>query len=245
MRRLLAILAVTLIASACSGEKAESRILVSAASSLGEVFAALEAEYEAAHPGADIVLNIAGSSLLREQVLAGAPVDVFAPASQDIMVDIQRADLSDGESQVFARNLLEIAVPLGNPAGVVGLGDFARDDLFLGLCASQVPCGELAREALASAGVVPQPDTDEPNVRSLLTKIETGELDAGIVYVSDVRASGDVEGITIPDDVNVVAEYPIAVIDDAPNQTGALQFVGFVLSDQGQRILADHGFETP
>ena len=233
--------------SACGGSSEVSdEIRVSAASSLSEVFAELEAAFEAASPGVDVVLNFGGSSLLREQILAGAPVDVYASASRDTMASIIEAGLSEGDSTVFARGLLEIAVPVGNPAHVTGLDDFADEELFIGLCDQPVPCGDLARQVLARAGVDPAVDTGSPNVRSLLTKIEAGELDAGIVYVTDVRsAQGRVIGIAIPDAVNVTAEYPISVLADGPNTEGAKAFVQFVLSEIGQMILARHGFMTP
>jgi molybdate transport system substrate-binding protein len=150
------------------------------------------------------------------------------------------------EPQNFVTNLLEIAVPAGNEAGVSGLGDFANPDLLIGLCAEEVPCGEFGREALANAGVTPSIDTDEPDVRSLLTKVEAGDLDAGIVYVTDVMAAGDaVEGIEIPSDENVVATYPIAALSDAANPDTADAFVEFVLSDEGQEILRSYGFDAP
>jgi molybdate transport system substrate-binding protein len=143
-------------------------------------------------------------------------------------------------------NLLEIAVPAGNEAGVTGLDDFANPDLLIGLCAEEVPCGEFGREALANAGVTPSIDTNEPDVRSLLTKVEAGDLDAGIVYVTDVMAAGDtVEGVEIPVDDNVIATYPIAALTDAANPDAADAFVEFVLSDEGQEILQSYGFDLP
>lgn len=222
------------------------RVRVSAASSLSDVFAELESAFEAANPGVDVILNLGGSPLLREQILAGAPVDVYASASAGTMAPIVEAGLSEGEPTVFARGLLQIAVPVGNPADVTGLDDFGNEELFIGLCDQPVPCGELARQVLVRAGVDPVVDTGAPNVRSLLTKIEAGELDAGIVYVTDVRSvSGRVDGIAIPDAMNVAADYPIAVLAEGPNRDGARAFVDFVLSEIGQTILAGHGFVTP
>ena len=137
-------------------------------------------------------------------------------------------------------------MPAGNEAGVTGLDDFANPDLLIGLCAEEVPCGEFGREALANAGVTPSIDTNEPDVRSLLTKVEAGDLDAGIVYVTDVLAAGDaVEGIDIPADENVIATYPIAALTDAANAEVADAFVEFVLSDEGQEILDSYGFDAP
>ncbi len=137
-------------------------------------------------------------------------------------------------------------MPAGNEAGVTGLDDFANDALLIGLCAEEVPCGEFGREALANAGVTPAIDTNEPDVRSLLTKVEAGELDAGIVYITDVLAAGDsVEGIDIPPEDNVIATYPIADLTEAANAEAAEAFVAFVLSEEGQQMLADFGFAAP
>src|SRR5690606_34956034 len=132
--------------------------------------------------------------------------------------------------QVFATNLLQIAVPTGNPAGITGLDDFADDELLIGLCAEGVPCGDFARQALAKAEVIPEVDTNETDARALITKIEAGELDAGIAYVTDVLASEGVDGIDIATESNVVAEYTIAALDRGANPAGAEAFVAFVLS---------------
>jgi molybdate transport system substrate-binding protein len=236
--------AVLLALVACGSSPASAqRVYVSAAASLTDVFAAMESAFEEATPGVDIVLNLAGSSTLRDQILEGAPVDVFASADRVNMVSLAKAGELAGEPEVFARNHLEIAVPTGNPAGVLGLADFADRDLLIGLCIAQAPCGALALRALDNAGVTAAIDTNEPNVRALLTKIEAGELDAGITYLTDiVAAEGAVDGISIPDEVNVETEYPIAVVAGAARPALARVFVDFVLSDEGQALLADHGF---
>jgi molybdate transport system substrate-binding protein len=219
---------------------------VSAASSLSDAFAAVEATFEAREPGVDVVLNLAGTSSLRVQILEGAPVDVFASANLSNMDQVADAGQISGEARIFAHNLLQIAVPAGNPAGVRSLDDFSDAALRLGLCVEEAPCGDLARQALRKAGVVPAPDTNEPDVRALLTKIELGELDAGITYVTDVASTrGAVQGVDIPTQWNVVAAYPIAVLADAPNPGGAEAFVRFVLSDEGRVILARYGFAPP
>jgi molybdate transport system substrate-binding protein len=221
-------------------------VLVFAAASLTDAFAEIATAFEAEYPGVDVQLNLAGSSSLREQILEGAPADVFASANQSNMDQLIEAGEVDGDARVFAENLLQIAVPAQNPAGVAGLEDFARQDLLIGLCAEGVPCGDFAREALANAGVEASIDTNEPDVRALLTKIGADELDAGIVYVTDIIAAGDlVEGIDIADDVNVVASYPIAPLAEAPNAAAASAFVDFVLSEQGQSILVSYGFAAP
>ena len=228
MRRAL-LLVLLLVPVACSkdGDDADT-ITVLAASSLTDAFSEMADAYEAAHDGVEVTVSFAGSSALREQIAAGAPADVFASADSD----------DDGEP--IATNVLEIAVPSGNDAGVRGLADFAHDELLLGLCAEEVPCGRFARDALTRAGVTASVDTEEPDVRSLLGKIEAGELDAGIVYRTDVLAAGAVAGIEIPDGQNVVATYPIEALEDDGDP-----FVDFVLSNDGQAILASHGFGAP
>ncbi|HEX6220199.1 MAG TPA: molybdate ABC transporter substrate-binding protein [Acidimicrobiia bacterium] len=239
------ILGMLLVVGACGGDATES-VLVSAAASLTDAFTEMGNEFESTHAGIDLVINYGGSSTLREQILEGAPVDVFAPANPSNMDDVVEAGLALTDPKVLARNLLQIAVPLGNPAGVSRLEDLADADLLIGLCAPEVPCGDFARDVLANAGVTPMIDTNEPDVRALLTKIEIGELDAGITYVTDVAsADGTVEGVHIPEDVNVVAEYPIVVLAGAPNREGAEAFVEFVLSDRGQEILSQFGFAAP
>ncbi|MEX1279606.1 MAG: molybdate ABC transporter substrate-binding protein [Acidimicrobiia bacterium] len=238
--------AAVLATAACGGDGVEDEILVSAAASLTDAFGEVARAFEAANPGTDVVLNLAGSSALREQILEGAPADVFASANRSNMDGLVDADAVTGEPRIFARNRMQIAVPAGNPAGVEGLDDLGDDALLIGLCAEEVPCGGFGREVLANAGVDPAVDTDEPDVRSLLTKLELGELDAGLTYVTDVvSAGGGVEGIEIPDDVNVVADYPIAVLAGAPNPDGAAAFVEFVLSGEGAEILRGFGFDTP
>jgi molybdate transport system substrate-binding protein len=204
------------------------------------------AAFEAEHPGITVILNLAASSSLREQILAGAPADVLASAGAADLDALAAAGALAGAPRVFARNRMVIAVPAGNPAGITGLGDFADPGLLIGLCAAEVPCGRYAGQALASAGVTPVPDSLEPDVRALLTKIASGELDAGIIYSTDADAAGDaVEAIAIPDAHAVVAAYPIAVLAASPRADLAAAFMDFVLSPQGRAVLAAHGFEAP
>jgi molybdate transport system substrate-binding protein len=232
--------------ASCGAQAAEETLVVSAAASLDEAFTEIAAVFEDQHPGNDVLLNFAGSSTLREQILEGSPVDVFASANIPNMDAVAEAGEISGQPEIFALNRLQIAVPAGNPAGVDGLADFSDESLLIGLCAEGVPCGDFARETLALAGVLPAVDSNEPDVRALLTKIAEGELDAGITYVTDVVASGgDVEGIVVPDEFNVVAEYPIVTVSSGASPDSAAAFVGLVLSDIGQAILRDHGFSSP
>jgi molybdate transport system substrate-binding protein len=257
-RRLALIPALVVLCAGCTGPGGDAgrtptrtptingEVLVSAAASLTDAFAEIEAAFEVAYPGTDVILNFGPSSGLREQILEGAPVDVFASANTANMDQVAAEGLVTGEARIFAHNRLAIAVPAGNPAGITGPADFGREELLIGLCAATAPCGDFARMALTRAGVDPALDTNEPDVRALLTKLGAGELDAGIVYVSDVAAAGgEVEAIEIPDEANVVADYPIAAITHSPNPGAAAAFVDFVVSNAGERILADHGFEAP
>lgn len=226
--------------------ESSSEVRVSAAASLTDAFSEIEILFEETHIGVDVVMNYGGSSTLREQILEGAPVDVFASADQSNMAEVVAAGLASSDPLVFARNSLQIAVPAGNPARVGGLDDFSDDELLIGLCAAAVPCGEYAREVLAMAGVTPAIDTNELDVRALLTKIEAGELDAGITYVTDVASSGgSVDGIAIPGEVNVAADYPIVVLSHASDSDAAVSFVELVRSNEGQEILGEYGFTSP
>lgn len=217
-------------------------LLVSVASSLSSVFSDLKEGFEDLHD-VDVVLNTGSSTTLAAQILEGAPVDVYASADSTNMDRLVAAE-AVVSSWVMAYNRLVIAVPEGNPRRVSGLTDLSRPDLLVGLCSPSVPCGDLARQVLASAGVAASVDTNEPDVRSLVTKIEAGELDAGIVYVTEVAASRGVEGIVIVNEHNVRVSYPIAVLADAPLPDVAAEFVSYVLSKEGRAILERHGFEV-
>jgi molybdate transport system substrate-binding protein len=243
--RIVVLLVVVLAIVGC-GKQADDELLVSAAASLTNAFGAMETAFEEKHPDTNVVLNLGGSASLREQILEGAPVDVFASANRSNMDQVVAAAETFGEPRVFTVNLLQIAVPAGNPARVAGLEDFADEELLIGLCAEGVPCGDFAREVLANAGITPSIDTNEPDVRALLTKVEAGELDAAITYVTDVASvGGRVDGVEIPDAVNVAAEYPIAVLVRAADHGAAGAFIDFVLSPEGQAIMSEFGFTSP
>ena len=221
-------------------------VTVFAAASLTDVFAAVGEAFEEAHPEASVTFSFGPSSGLVTQVIEGAPADVVATASEATMDELVEADVLDGEPVPFATNGLEIAVPPGNPGDVDGLADLADEDLVVALCAEEVPCGAFAREALEGAGVEPAVDSEEQDVRALLTKVEAGEVDAGIVYRTDVVAAGDdVEGIAIPADDDVEATYPVAVPAGAGDVDAAQAFVDLLLSDEGRALLADAGFGPP
>jgi molybdate transport system substrate-binding protein len=231
---------------AADGE-VQGALHVFAAASLTDAFTDLAAAFETAHPGTDVRLNLAGSARLREQIRAGAPADVFAPADPDDLAALADAGLVSRPWVTFATNRLRLAVPSDNPGGVAGVADLADPDLLVGLCATGVPCGDLAREALALSGVDPALDTNEPDVRALLTKLAEGELDAGVVYATDVLASaGEVTGIELPPAADgVVATYVLAPVADSGNPATAEAFAAFVRSPTARSILADHGFGPP
>jgi molybdate transport system substrate-binding protein len=236
--------------SATSGSSAAStvsgRITVFAAASLTESFTRLGADFEAANPGAKVTFNFAGSSALAQQINSGAPADVFASAAPANMKQVTDTGAATGAPPVFVRNKLQIAVPRGNPGKVTGLADFGDAGRKIALCAEQVPCGAAARKVLGAAGVTAAPDTLEQDVRAALTKVKLGEVDAALVYRTDVKAAGDeVEGIEFPEADQAVNDYPITALAKAPNAAGAKAFVDFVLSDRGRAVLSAAGFATP
>jgi molybdate transport system substrate-binding protein len=220
-------------------------VTVFAAASLTESFGAIEDAFTAEHPSVEITFNFGGSSGLATQIIEGAPVDVFASASPQTLATVTDAGLA-ADPVTFATNTLEIAVPADNPAGVTGLADFARPELSIALCAAEVPCGAAAAKAFEAAGVVASVDTFEQDVKAVLTKAELGEVDAGLVYRTDVLAAGaKVKGIEFPEAGDAIATYPIVVLKDAANPDAAAAFVAFVLGDVGQKILKNAGFGAP
>lgn len=220
-------------------------LTVFAAASLTETFDALAAAFEERYPSVEVVLNYGGSAALAQQIVAGAPADVFAAASEPTMAAVTDAGLAAGPV-VFATNTLELVVPRGNPAGVSGLGDLARDDLAIALCDPVVPCGAAAEKVLAVAGITAVPDTLEEDVKAVLTKVRLGEADAGLVYVTDARAAGDeVHAIAIPEAGEAVNRYPVAALADAPHADLADAWIGMLLGAEGQSALAEAGFGAP
>ena len=221
-------------------------VTVFAAASLTDAFTELADAFEQADPGVDVTLSFGASSDLVRQITEGAPADVFASADQRTMATLVDAGAAGDEPAVFATNALEIVVGPGNPKGVTGVADLAGGDLVVVTCAVEVPCGAYAQQLFENAGVTVTPASYEENVRAVLTKVRLGEADAGIVYRTDVAAAGDdADGVEIPADVNVVAEYPIVVTRDAADPAAARAFVDFVRSDAGQAVLASYGFASP
>lgn len=239
------LLAAVGLLAGCGGGQ-ERVLTVTAAASLTEAFTVLGEQFEAQHPGTDVRFNFAGSSALAQQIIAGAPADVFASADRRQLQRVVDEGLTAGDPQAFATNSLTIAVPRGNPGGVASLGDLADPGLRLVVCAPQVPCGTAARELEQVAGVRLRPDSEESDVKAVLAKVQVGEADAGLVYVTDVRtAGGGVEAIAIPQADAARNEYAIAVLADAPHPEPAREFVDLVTSERGRQVLRDAGFGTP
>lgn len=240
-------LAVTLAACGESGEQeASGDITVFAAASLTDTFTELGSRFEAEHDDVTVTFNFGASSALAQQIVSGAPADVFASASPATMQQVTDEGLAEDEPTVFVSNRLEIAVPAGNPAGITGLQDFTREDLTLALCAEEVPCGAASVKVFEAAGLQPAPDTYEEDVRATLSKVRLDEVDAALVYRTDVLVAGDeVEGIDFPESAEAVNDYPIALLAEAPNTDGGQAFLDFVLSETGAEVLGTAGFDTP
>ncbi|MGB8858567.1 MAG: molybdate ABC transporter substrate-binding protein [Ilumatobacteraceae bacterium] len=250
-RRLLAAtLAVFgLAASACGGDAADTsttKLVVFAASSLTGAFTDIGTAFAAAHPGTDVTFNFAGSGDLVNQIGEGAPADVFASADDATMTKLIDARLNDGAPVSIARNRFEIIVEHGNPRGITGLADLADPELIVVLCADTVPCGRGAADLLARAGVSITPKSLENKVKGVVTKVTTGEADAGIVYTTDVLAAGGAaDGVEIPTDVNTTTSSSMVVIGDARHPATARMFIEFVAGAAGQAILTRYGFLAP
>ena len=220
-------------------------INVFAASSLTEAFTTLGKQFEAAHPGVKVVFNFGASSTLAQQINQGAPADVFASASTKNMDQVVSAGGAKNPTN-FVKNVMEIAAPPSNPAKISSVNDLAKSAVKVALCESAVPCGATAEKVFTNAKITVTPVTQEADVKSVLSKVELGEVDAGVVYVTDVRAAGSkVLGITIPADVNASTTYPIAPLSDSKNMTTAQAFVSYVLSSEGEAVLTADGFAQP
>ncbi|TQO20339.1 molybdate transport system substrate-binding protein [Rhodoglobus vestalii] len=232
-------------ASDSSGQQLQGEITIFAAASLSASFTELAEAFTAANPGVTVApISFDGSSTLATQIVEGAPVDVFASADEATMEKV--AEELASTPVLFASNLLQLAVQPGNPLDIAGLADLPRPELQLALCAPEVPCGVASRTILKAHGVAVTPVTEEQNVKAVLTKVKAGEVDAGLVYVTDVQDSaGAVDGVPIPGAERVRNSYPIATMAASQQPDIAEAFVSFVLSDEGQTILATYGFSRP
>ena len=221
-------------------------ITVFAAASLTSTFTELAAEFENAHPGASVDLNVAGSADLATQIIEGAPADVFASADGKNMARLTEENLLDGEPTDFATNVLQIAVPPANPAGIETFADLADADVRLVVCAPEVPCGAATVTVEEATGVVLRPVSEESSVTDVLGKVTSGEADAGLVYVTDVIAAGDaVKGIEFDGAGEAVNTYPIAALTASGAADVAEAFVAFITGDAGRSVFEAAGFGRP
>jgi molybdate transport system substrate-binding protein len=231
-------------------------LIVFAAASLTDAFQELGNDFENANPGVSVQFNFTGSQIARMQIEQGANADIFASADHKNMDLLVSQNLIAGNTyQDFASNRLVVIMPRGNPASVQTLKDLARPGLKLILADASVPAGNYAHQALSKMSENPNFGTDfmtkvlanavsnETDVRQVVTKVELGEADAGIVYVSDAVATPDLVTISIPDKYNVIAKYPFAILTNAPNPKLAVAFVSYILSPAGQAVLSKWGFK--
>jgi molybdate transport system substrate-binding protein len=215
-------------------------VTVLAASSLKETFTALGKQFEAAHPGTTVAFSFGASSALATQITQGAPADVFASAATKNMAAVVAAKAADAPI-VFAQNVMQIALPPKNPAHIATLADLAEPGVKVA-----VPCGATAAKVVANAKLIITPVTQEADVKTALAKVELGEVDAALVYVTDVKAAGvKVVGVEIPPDVNASTSYPIATLTASKNAALARAFVEYVLSTDGATALRAAGFAAP
>src|SRR6516225_3320461 len=257
MRRFAVIAAglATVVVTGCSSSSTTSpsagsspstgTITVFAAASLMESFTKIGKQFEAAHKGDTVKFSFGPSSGLSTQITSGAPADVFASASPTNMDTVVKAgDASN--PQTFAKNTMEVAVPPNNPAKVTSVNDLAKSSVKVALCQPQVPCGVVAAEVFKNAGITVKPVTLETDVDAVVTQVETGNVDAGMVYVTNVLSEGNkLKGIPIPASENASTLYPIATIKSSKHASIAKEFVDYVLSPAGQQVLAAAGFLKP
>lgn len=249
-RRVLIVALVPLIFLAACSSSSESQqqttLNVYAASSLATPFAYAGLAYEKEHPDVKVQFNLGASSDLARFVQEGAPADVFASADITNMNKVESQDLLDSQSFIFATTYLEIIVEKGNPLNISSLQDLADPDLIFVTSNPEVPIGKYTAEVLEKAGATVTPDSFESNVKGIMLKVARGEADAGIVYHSEVIASdGQVEGVEIPTEFNIVAEFPIGIVKNSANKKEAQRFIDYLLSPEGQSLLTQYGFQTP
>jgi molybdenum ABC transporter molybdate-binding protein len=253
--RRTAVAATAFLVAACGGgsdtlEPASGEpsgaLTVLAAASLTESFTALESALEQQHPGLDISISFGPSSGLVEQVLAGAPADVLATANVTTMDDAVAGGAVADDPVVVASNVLTLAVPVGNPAGVASLADLARDDLRIALCEPQVPCGAATGQLLDIAAVDAAPDTLENDVKDVTGKVALGEVDAALIYRTDAAGDAErIETVDVPEADRIVNDYPVAILRGTSNRTAAEAFVGALTGEPGQDVLTEAGFVIP
>jgi molybdate transport system substrate-binding protein len=237
--------AFLLAATACSDTQT-TKIKVLAAASLTNAFSDIAAAYERAHPGSEVQLSFAGSDILANQIVEGAPADVFASADAAQMEVVRAAGLTAKRPKPFVTNRLVVITPSDDPAHISRPTDLARPGVEVVLAGPEVPAGHYAREILRNLGIARRVDvvSHEQDVEGVVSKVRLGEADAGIVYVTDVTPAiaPEIREVAVPPRDNVVARYEIAPVSAAP---GASSFTAFVLSARGRAILTRYGFGTP
>lgn len=233
-------------ASSSSGSDSSKTLTVFAAASLKGTFTTLGQQFEAAHAGTKVSFNFAGSADLVTQLQQGSPADVFASADANNMSKATSANLISGDPVTFASNTLEIAVPPDNPAKISSFADLTKPGVKLVVCAAAVPCGAAAQKIETATKTTLKPVSEESAVTDVLNKVATGEADAGLVYVTDVKgAAGKVKGVVFPESKDAVNEYPIAPLTASKNADLAKQFTELVTGPDGQKVLAAAGFAKP
>jgi molybdate transport system substrate-binding protein len=229
-----------------SSGKLSGTLVVFAATSLTDAFDKIGAGFHQANPGVTVKFNYNGSSSLATSINQGAPAEVFASAAPANMKTVTDAGNAAGTPKIFASNTGEILVEKGNPGHITSVSQLASPAVKVVVCAPQVPCGAVATAIFKNADVTVKPVSEETNVGGVVTKITLGEADAGIVYVTDVKANaGKATGVPIAANENDITEYPIAEVKDAPNASAAAAFINYVLGTDGQKVLASFGFMPP
>ncbi len=248
-------LATPAAGSATPSESTPQLLTVFAAASLTDAFSEIGKNFESAHPGVTVTFNFAGSQALRTQLEQGAQADVFAPANtKEMDTLIAENFVTANSARIFLRNQLVIILPADNPAGLTELSELSKKGLKIVLAAKEVPVGNYSLQMLdkldqtLGAGfkdnVLANVVSYENDVRQVLAKVQLGEADAGIVYVSDAVAAPDLRKIYIPTAENVIAQYPIAALTGSPRAELAQQFIAYVLSVEGQTVLRRWGFQA-
>jgi molybdate transport system substrate-binding protein len=221
-------------------------LTVFAAASLTGAFGQIGKAFSQANPGATVTFSFDASSALAQQISQGAPADVFASADTTNMDKVTKVGLNGTPPLIFATNRLAIIVAQGNPKGITGVADLDKPGTKVVLCAAQVPCGKYANQMFGKANVKVTPVSLEENVKGVVTKVSSGEADAGIVYTTDVIAAGpSAQSVAIPANINVVARYPIATVKASKHTAADAAFIAYVTGPEGQAILAKYGFLKP
>jgi molybdate transport system substrate-binding protein len=229
-----------------SAAKLTGSITVFGAASLQPSFTALATSFMAANPGTTVKTSFAGSAILVTQIEQGAPADIFASADTATMGQLTAAKLIQGKPVDFATNILEIAVPKGNPANISSFADLAKPGVKTVVCAPAQPCGAATVQMEKVTGVTLTPVSEEDSVTDVLAQVTSGQADAGLVYVTDVKAAaGSVQGVKFPQSSKVVNTYPIGLVKTSANPTLARAFIGYVTGTTGQKVLKAAGFGKP